>query len=386
MRILIIHNFYQHQGGEDVVVQQEMDELRKKNHTVELLTVKNTKGLQGIKQFLLYPFNFLIANALIKEVNNFQPEIIHIHNLHYGLGPLLLRKLKKKGYPLVMTLHNFRLICPSATLFFNDQLFTASLREDFPWTAVKNKVLDRSFLKTFITAFTYWWHKKQGTWTAIDRYFVLSEFAKQTFLKSTLNVPAHKFTIKANAVNMDSSPEQNFGNDFIYIGRLSHEKGIIQLLEAISGTKHQLKIFGSGPLEEDVKKYNDRHDNIQYLGFQSHEVLQQEILKASALVVPSICYEGMPMTIIESFALGTPVLSSHIGILEQMIVPLYTGLHFDPYNKQSICDTFDNWLQLDDETKQKISQNCKNTFVENYTMDKNMHILESTYMDLIKKK
>lgn len=384
MRILILHDLYQHLGGEDTVVQQEANALSQRGHKVKILTDQNKKGRKGIIQYLFYPFNILATSYLIKEIVLFKPDIVHIHNLHYAIGPLIVRKIKNHGIPTVMTLHNFRLICPSATLFHKGSLFTKSIHEDFPLTAVKEKVLDHSFLKTFITAFTYWIHKKVNTWNTIDRFFTFSNFSKDIFQSSTLGIAKDKFVIKTNFVTPEVSPPKIFNDFFVYIGRLSEEKGIVPLLEALSKTSHRIKIFGTGPQEEIVKDYTNRFSNIQYYGFQPKEKLLEEISQANALIVPSLCYEGMPMTIIEAFSTGTPVLCSNIGILEQMVVPLHTGLHFNPYAAASIESCVLQWSAMTIQEKEIISKNCINEFHSKYTKDKNLDLLEEVYQQTIK--
>lgn len=382
MRILIIHNFYQHKGGEDTVVQQEADQLSKHNQ-VKILTTKNQRGLKGVGQFLCYPINLYQARRMLKEIETFKPDIIHIHNIHYALGPWLIRVLKKRKLPIVMTLHNYRIVCPSATLFFNNGIFTASLYEHFPWTAVKKKVLDNSLIKTFITAFVYWWHKKKGTWAQIDQFIVLSDFSKRLLCESKLGLAPDHFSVKPNFAVVHAFSKKEPEEFFIYIGRLSAEKGILQLLEAVSKTAHQLKIFGTGPLEQEVVQIAEKHPNICFLGFQTSDVLSDNMRRASALIVPSVCYEGMPMTILEAYGLGTPVLSSNIGILNEMIVPLYTGLHFDPYSSLSIQATLDQWQNLCTADKTRISENCMATYAEKYTAAKNIDLLQNIYRSAI---
>lgn len=382
MRILLIHNFYQHKGGEDTVVQQEAAQLKLDNQ-VKVVTTKNRRGLKGVWQFLCYPFNYFKATQILKEIQDFRPDIVHIHNIHYAIGPWIVRLLKKKNIPVVMTLHNFRIICPSATLFFRDRLFTKSLNENFPWTAVKKKVLDNSLLKTFITAFVYWWHKKIGTWYQMDQFIVLSDFSKRLLSQSKLGLDPTYFSVKPNFAIVDAPDSKIFQDFFIYIGRLSAEKGILQLLQAVSKTKYQLKVFGTGPLEKEVIQLARQNSNILFMGFQHHEILNENLSRASALIVPSVCYEGMPMTILEAYGLGTPVLSSAIGILQEMIVPLYTGLHFDPYSSRSIQDTLEQWQNLSLDDKKAISKHCINTYTEKYTAIKNINLLHEIYKKAI---
>lgn len=364
MRIFIIHNFYQHAGGEDFVFRKEVAELSK-IHDVKTYSAQNKKGVTGLLQYFSYPFNISESRDIMREIDLFQPDIVHIHNVHYAIGPWIIRRIAQKNIPIVMTLHNFRLLCPSATLFFNGQLFTKSLQQQFPWEAIKKRVLDHSLPKTLLTAFTYWWHRKIGTWNSIDRYIVLSQFAKDLFAHSTFPVSASKFVIRPNSADVQPTNQARTA-DFIYIGRLSEEKGILPLLEAMAETNYTIKVYGTGPQQARVEEMQDRYPNIIYMGFQPQEKLASALSTANALIVPSVCYEGMPMTIIEAFGYSTPVLASNIGILREMVLPLYTGLSFDPYNKEDIKDVLNQWDNLENKTKDTIGTNCRTVYEKLY--------------------
>src|SRR5690606_33461176 len=334
MRILVIHNFYQHAGGEDTVFRQEVEELEKE-HDVETLTFQNKKGWRGALQYLTYPWNIRATWKVKKIIKSFAPDIVHIHNLHYSSGPLLIRSAYQLGIPVIMTLHNFRLLCPSASLFCHGRIFTNSIYQDFPWTAVRLRVLDNSLTKTFFTAFTYWIHRKWGTWNKISKFIVLSQFSKSLFVESTLPIAEERFIVRPNSTDIIPTV-RTAGSGFVYIGRLSQEKGIVPLLKAFSTLPFPLSIYGSGPQQNIVEDFAKHYKNIQYFGYQSKDLLTKAIKHAEALIVPSVCYEGMPMTIIEAFAQGTPVLASNIGILNKMVLPLYTGMHFNPYDETDI--------------------------------------------------
>lgn len=384
MRIFIIHNFYQHTGGEDSVFKQEVDELSKA-HQVETFTCKNQKGTTGIAQFLSYPFNRGIAKEIMRHIHDFKPDLVHIHNLHYAIGPWVIRQLAKSNIPVVMTLHNYRLLCPSATLFFRGQLFTSSLQADFPWKAVQKRVLDNSLLKTAITGFTYWWHRKLGTWNTVDRFIVLSDFAKSVFAASSFPVATQHFTVRPNSVDV-AKVKATRNKDFLYIGRLSEEKGILPLLAAIAETSFKIKVFGTGPQQDQVEALAAVHSNIQYMGFHNAERLAQELAATTALIVPSLCYEGMPMSILEAFAYETAVLGSNIGILAELIVPLRTGLSFNPYDKEDIKAALGQWSLLDINSKIQIGKNCRTEYENKYTVKQNMLKLLEIYQEVQLKK
>ncbi|MVZ65386.1 glycosyltransferase [Sphingobacterium sp. DK4209] len=385
MRILIIHNQYQHIGGEDFVMRQEMDILLK-DHEVELYSVKNVKGIKGYLQYLSYPFNWSESKKIRSKIEAYKPDIIHIHNMHYALGPLFILHLKKLGIPMLMTLHNFRLICPSATLFYDGNIYLESIKSDFPWDAVKKRVLENSYIKTFWTAFTYWLHRKRGTFDLIDKYVILSDFAKRIFEESSFPVSIEKFVVKPNFVVQNEPDSIVDDQSFIYIGRLSEEKGIIPLLHAWKATNYPLKIFGTGPLQSEVEQICNHSSNIRYMGFQTREVISRHLSGASALVVPSICYEAMPLSVLEAYAAGIPVLASNIGILSEMVVPLYTGLLFDPHHHTDIVRILSEWTNLDEEKKITIRANCRKEYQLKYERSLVMNELIGIYQELLEKK
>lgn len=387
MRIFVLHNYYQDRGGEDIVFEQEVKGLQH-NHLVQTLTFGNKKGWRGIPQFLLYPWNIYAVRKAIRAIEKFRPDIVHVHNTHYAIGPLLFRVLQKRGVPVVLTLHNFRLLDPSASLFHKGDVYLPNLKADFPWQSVRLKVLDNSLLKTFWTAFTYYLHKKIGTWKGVDRYLTFSHFTKECMVHSSLEITPDRISIKPNFVEPLSvpTPPESRQDHFIYIGRLSQEKGISSLLQAFANCDFKLKIFGDGPLRNEVLRYTEQYTNISYHGFKDKSTLCVELLSCQALIVPSICYEGMPLSILEAFSLGTPVLASEIGILKEMIVEEAHGLHFEPNNPPSMVATLRQWNKLTTEKKQNISINCQNTYLDKYSPQKNVLLLESIYQETIQNK
>src|SRR5690606_35711363 len=170
---------------------------------VEVLTFQNRKGWRGLVQTLWSPWNGRAARRVKRAIEQFHPDIIHIHNLHYAVGPIAIRVAKRLGVPVVMTLHNYRLICPSATLFSHGKLFTDSLHTQFPWRAIGWGVHSHSRFKTFWLAWTTWLHKKLGTWKLVDRYITLTDFAKQVFVGSSFGIPPEKYVTKPNFVAID---------------------------------------------------------------------------------------------------------------------------------------------------------------------------------------
>lgn len=383
MRISIIHTYYQHPGGEDTVFHQEIDALREAGHSVETLTFQNEKKWKGVLQYLLYPWNFFAVRKVKKHLKAFQPDVVHIHNTHYASGPGIIRAVQRQRIPVIMTLHNFRLVCPSATLFYRDRLFTDSLQQVFPWSAIRNNVFENSWLKTLIVASTYHIHHLLGTWKAIDCYMPLAEFSKQLFLSSKRGLTEDQFQVKPNFVEASPSPATR-KQHYLYVGRLSSEKGITQLIAAFKNTDKHLFVVGEGPLETTLRAKTADQPNIRWLGAKSKNEVWQELSTCQALIIPSVCYEGgVPLTIIEAISCRTPVIASNIGAIRDIIIPEQTGWLFDPYKTDSIMHSINTFENSD--KKHEIVERALELYQQQFTKHRVINILNSTYQNLLKK-
>ncbi|MFB2119500.1 glycosyltransferase family 4 protein [Parapedobacter sp. 2B3] len=378
MRILFIHNFYQHPGGEDVVFEQEKA-LLSTTEDVFSLTFKNKKGWRGAWQTFWSPWNLWAAMQVKRAIRRHQPDIIHIHNLHYAVGPVAVRIAKRLGVPVVMTLHNYRLLCPSATLYHDGGIFTASLHVDFPWEAVRKGVHSRSVVKTGWLAFTTWLHRKMGTWRMVDRYITLTEFAKQLFVNSSFGIAAEKFVTKPNFVADSPKTTGPRGQHFLFIGRLAEEKGMNVLLDAFKGTDYSLRIAGDGPLKDRVIETTRISPNITYLGSLGRSAISQQLAECSALLFPSIWYEGLPMTLIEAFAAGTPVIASDLGAMQSLVNEGITGWRFAPNDAAALRRRVAEWLRTDDEYKAQIGRQAREEYQRHYTAEQNKKQLLTCY-------
>jgi glycosyltransferase involved in cell wall biosynthesis len=351
MKIVLIHSHYQLQGGEDAVVEQEL-ELLQKHHEVSVLYFQNQGGLQGALQFIRSLWNSSTARKVRQRIGEFQPDVVHVHNWHFALGPLVFREINRLNIPIVHTVHNYRLLCPSAILLHHGKLFTASLQQSFPWNAVGKKVYRSSIVLTFWLAFVVWFHKKIGTWQKIDSYVCLTPFAAELFQQSNFGVSKERFTVKPNFRKVpivDSTIDKE--SHFLFIGRLSEEKGIEVLLEAFKELPFLIKIAGEGPFKELVEEASKQFSNIRYLGNLSSEEVLAELQKTQALIFPSVWFEGMPMTVIEAFSVGTPIIASNVGAMSSMIFNGSNGFHFDLGNIKDLKENITKFDMLSDSEK-----------------------------------
>jgi glycosyltransferase involved in cell wall biosynthesis len=384
LKILLIHTSYQLKGGEDIVFDLEKNVLSD-IHQVETLHFRNKNGIFGALEFLTSIWNFKKNSIVKKKIESFSPDIIHIHNWHFATGPLIIRGIKKKKIPVVLTLHNFRLICPSATLFNNKELFTESLKQNFPWSAVQNKVYRNSILLTFWLAIIVWFHKRIGTWRMVNAFICPSPFMVDLFNLSTLNIEKNKFVVKPNfseefKKNVSIKPKKHF----LYVGRLSEEKGINVLLQAFKNTNEILKIIGTGPLKKLVEESSLEYKNIIYLGFLSKEEVALQMQQANALIFPSIWHEPFGLAIIEAFSNNCAVIASNIGAPKILINNGENGVHFDFNNPKDLVKALQTWNSFSDLKKEKFRLNAYNYYRENYSIESHNIFIDQFYNIILK--
>lgn len=384
MRILFIHNRYRIRGGEDTVFEQEYLLAQQWAQTAQFV-VHNKSGLSGAWQFISSIWNIRAAGKVIKMINDFKPDVIHLHNWHFALGPYVIRRIYRLGIPIVHTISNFRLICPSGMMNHQGKIFDHSLKEVFPWSAVINKVYRDSYLQTFWLAVIIRFHQWIGTWSMIDKYIFLSDFAKNLFLTSTLNIREEQTTVKPNFTFpvLESKEGCSLNSDFVYIGRFTEEKGLLVLLEAFKRRPFHLKMAGSGPLVPLVERLAAENSNIHYLGNLDATEINSLLQRSCVLLFPSLNFEGMPMTIIEAFSNGTPVIASNVGVMPSMITNQYNGFLFEAGNVISLCQQIDRWENLSDREKAGLKNNARESYRMHYTPEHNAQLLETIYHEAI---
>jgi glycosyltransferase involved in cell wall biosynthesis len=382
MKILYVHSYYRQRGGEDSVFEQEVALMRQTDE-VKVLAFHNKEGWKGGLQFFLSIWNLRVARRMKKEIREFSPDIIHIHNLHFGVGPITIRVAAARRIPVVLTLHNYRLLCPSGTILHKGELLTESITSRFPWKAIRKKAYRDSMVLSFWLAFIVWFHKRIGTWAKVDRYIVLTDFAKSLFLRSAFHLPAEKIEVKPNFVDVAPNGVVPRGEHFLFIGRLSEEKGIRLLLEGFSKTGHSLRIVGDGPLEDIVRRAVEQNPHIEYLGRLDRKEVQGQMLECTALVFPSIWYEGLPLTIVEAFATRTPVIAGNLGAMASMIRHGQNGLHFEAGTASALAGQTEAWRRMTSEEKEAFRKKALETYQNCYTAEKNRRLMHSIYEQML---
>lgn len=386
MKVLLIHNKYQHTGGEDLVFEMEHDLLKGHGHTVEKIIFDNhdiRDWFSKISAGAGMIYNRQSARALGKEIGNVKPDIIHVHNFFPLASPSIFYTARACGVPVVVTLHNFRLICPSACFLYDGKIYDRSLHSRFPLDAIVKGVYRNSVVDTAAVVLMTSLHNLVGTWrTKVDRFIVLSHFAKNKFMESKVGIRDAQFAIKPNFSEDHGESDDRRAHFYLYAGRLSPEKGIGVVLASAAAFGFNLTIAGDGPLRDEVQSYAERYANIRWLGFQPKTKVVRLLKQCRALVVPSVCYEGFPLSVIEAFSTGTPVIASRLGSLAEIIADNVNGLHFTPndphdlYRKIQILDSRE-------ETHALLCRNARQTYLWHYTPEKNYQMLVRIYNSVL---
>lgn len=340
MRILIAHNAYQHRGGEDTVVEAEAELLRTHGHAVEFYSRSND-DVGGMASLVLAR-ETLWSGRTVRDVTDmigrFRPHVIHVHNTFPLISPSLYWAAARAGVPVVQTLHNFRLMCLNA-LFLREGKVCEDCMGTLPWRGVARGCYRGSQAASAALAAMLTLHRGIGTYRRkVARYIALNEFCRRKFVEGGL--PAERVVVKPNFVDF-AAPEPVDRAGFLFVGRLSAEKGVATLAAAMA-LPHgiQLRVAGDGP----EAPLLDGLAGVTRLGSLPGGAVRREMGRAVALVVPSICYENFPRTIAEAFACGLPVIASRIGALADIVTDGETGLLFEPGDSQDLADKL-AWAQ-----------------------------------------
>ncbi len=337
-KVLIVHNYYQIPGGEDTVVENEKKLLEEHGHEV-LLYSRNNSELKYFSKWqkLMLPITTVFNPKTYREVkqiiceNNI--EIIHVHNTLNLISPSVYYAAFSCKIPVVQTIHNFRLLCPGATFYRDGHICEDCVTKGLG-CAVKNACYRGSKLQTLACVISTWIHRRLGTYGKLN-YICLTEFNRKKLLGLKC-VKASRVFEKPNFVYGDTHFEMVAAKDrdyFIYVGRLDELKGIKILFGAwklMGATTPKLLVCGTGPMEEWCQNFvqNNPECNIEMKGFVANIEAKKLIANAKALILPTQWYEGFPMTIVEAYSVGTPVIGSDMGNVGGLIQNGITGWKF----------------------------------------------------------
>jgi len=385
MKILLGHNQYQQPGGEDQSVAAEIAMLEAFGDQVIQYRVHNDsiKAMSGLGVAARTIWNQSSYRDVRNLIKKYRPDVVHFNNTFPLISPAAYYAARAEGVPVIQTLRNYRLMCPSAYFLRNERVCTLCLGKSIAWPSVVYRCYRQSRTATAVVASMLAVHRLLNTWRkTVDTYIALTEFGRKTFVAG--GFPEEKIVVKPNFVYPDSGPGDGQGGYAIFVGRLSDEKGIQTLLNAWRLVKKNvpLRIVGGGPLEPTVQQACAGDSRISFLGHKPVNEVADLLGGAAFLIFPSLWYEGMPRTIIEAYAKGTPVIASNLGAMCDLIADDRTGWHFEAGDSCMLAKLVDDvW---DDHAKLESMRNAsRREFQLNYSYESNYQQLMAIYHQTI---
>jgi glycosyltransferase involved in cell wall biosynthesis len=378
LRILVVHNAYQWRGGEDVVKDAEVALLRERGQVVETYerdnaSINGMSSLQAARQTL---WSSQTTAELRQRIEAFGPDLIHVHNSFPLVSPSLYWEAARARVPVIQTLHNFRMLCPQAMFLREDRVCEDCLGK-VPWRGVVRGCYRGSVAQTAVVASMLTVHRAVGTYSnKVARYIALNQFCRDKFIEGGL--PGERFSIKPNFVSVPDGPEVARRGG-LFVGRLSREKGIAVLLKALDRPDGPtLDMIGTGPMESEVVA----HPKVRGLGAMARTEVLDAMRRASYLVLPSIWHEVMPLSVVEAFACGLPVIGSRSGALGELIEAGVTGLLCEPGNPDDLARTI-AWAESHPEVMREMGRRARAEYVAKYTPQRNYEQLMTIYREVI---
>ena len=362
VKVVVVHNYYQQAGGEDRVLAAEVALLKAHGHDVVLYTVNNdnlTSLWQKVSVAFATFFSWRHYRRFQQFLRQHQPAIVHVHNYFPQLSPAIFYAAKRMQIPVVHTLHNYRAICPSATLFDGKAVNLTSIRQG-PFWAVPYRLYRQSWIGTWVLAGAIALHQRLGTWRrCVDRYIALSPSQRDLYIQAgwpadavmlkghfvaeataTIESESRLFaSAESECLALEPAVSVNAGSvsngsmttgSVLYVGRLSAEKGIEFLLQSWlhANIKTPLTVLGTGPLQERCQQLAAQCYAVTLCGAKLRAEVLQSMRQASLLVVPSLCLETFGLVVLEAFAQRLPVLVAGHGGLADLVRPEQLGWHF----------------------------------------------------------
>lgn len=387
MIVLSVHNSYQIRGGEDKSTSSERELL--KEFGIEVITFDKTNhditGIRKFYQMFLFLFNFKVFFEIRQIIKKRNVDVVHVQNFFPLISPSVFFAAKSLGVPTLMTIRNYRLFCSNGLFYRDNNVCTKCINNRFNFYALLYACYRDSRLQSMYMAFLFWFYSVIGAWKKVDKFVLLTEFQKKLFLENGFS--PSKLVVKGNFVSDQICPADGKKKQVLFVGRISEEKGIKDLIKLWSevgvNTDLNLVIAGEGPLYDWLKEASQKLPNVKVLGQVEYDTVYKLMAESTALIFTSNWFEGMPRTIIESYACGTPVISNNLGAMSSMIIDGKTGFKYNSLSQlrdllQQVIDDQDQFIQM--------KEACIEEYKQKYEKKKNALDLITIYSDLLNRR
>lgn len=393
MRILLVNKFHYLRGGSEKYYFELAQLLKSKGHTVGFFSMKHEENITtGDAEYFVEEIDLNTGSKLkaldviysqenkrlmAKALEEFKPDIVHINNFQRQLSASIIDAIKEKNIPIVMTAHDLNPICPASIMLYNGEVCDDCIIKGYT-QCIKKKCVKGSTLKSTLGVMEKKYYDIHKVFRKIDCIISPSEFNKNQLVNGKLKY--NEIVALHNFVNESERNDYVLGDYAFYLGRLSKEKGILNLIEAIGDIPDaKLLIAGDGPEREKIEAYISEHKldgRITLLGYQNQDSIHKYITNSRFVVIPSICNENCPYSVLEAMEIGKPIVASRIGGIPELIADGENGYLYKADDINELKEKLT--LLLDDDEKVNcFAQKSRELYESYYSPD-------SYYNELIK--
>lgn len=393
MRILLVNKFHYLRGGSEKYYFELAQLLKSKGHTVGFFSMKHEENITtGDAEYFVEEIDLNTGSKLkaldviysrenkrlmAKALKEFKPDIVHINNFQRQLSASIIDAIKEKNIPIVMTAHDLNPICPASIMLYNGEVCDDCITKGYS-QCIKKKCVKGSTLKSTLGVMEKKYYDIHKVFRKIDCIISPSEFNKNQLVNGKLKY--NEIVALHNFVNESERNDYVLGEYAFYLGRLSKEKGILNLIEAIGDIPDaKLLIAGDGPERERIEAYISEHKldgRITLLGYQNQDSIHKYITNSRFVVIPSICNENCPYSVLEAMEIGKPIVASRIGGIPELIADGENGYLYKADDINELKEKLTLLLDNDDKVN-RFAQKSRELYESYYSPD-------SYYNELIK--
>ena len=403
MRILLVNKFHYLKGGSEKYYFELGDLLKQHGHEIAFFSMKNDKNIKtNEKEYFVDEIDLNNGSKLkaldviyskknkrkmLQVIDEFKPDIIHINNFQRQLSESIIEAANEKKVPLVFTAHDVQAVCPAITMLDSEKNICELCKKGKYFNCIKKRCVKDSMLKSILAALEGEYYRIKKVYNKkIDWIVTPSRFYKQKLVEDGIEenhiTAIHNF-IELDKYNLDVQDD----GYALYIGRLSKEKGVLNLIEAFSSIEDgKLFIAGDGPEKEriqDIIKERHLKDRIILLGYINQEEVKEYLRKARFVVVPSIWYENCPYSVMEALAIGKPVIGANIAGIPELVTDKVNGLLYK-YDSISDLEAKMKILYENPELAKQYGKNAKKIAIDNYGKEKYYNQIIDIYNKVLK--
>lgn len=378
MLIVMVHNEYGKFSGEEAVVQGQKFLLEQHGHEVHLFTRSSVEisshAFGQLGAFLGGIYNPFVRRRFRKYLEMHRPDIVQIHNLFPLISPSILVECHAQRIPVVMTVHNYRLVCPNGLFMSKGEVCERCAKGREYWCVLKN--CENNLMKSLGYALRNYIARAIGFYrNNISQYAALTEFQRNKLIEA--GFPAHRISLVPNMVDARTDFINHDGFYVGYLGRISPEKGIETLILA-SMVCLDIPFKAAGNFERMFEFVEKSPENFEFLGHLSGKSVSAFLADCRFIVLCSTWYEGFPMVLVEGMLAGKPIICSRVGGLPEIVEDGVTGFLFETGNSEDLAEKIRH-LWDNPELCLQMGQAARKKALREYSSDRYYERLISIY-------